>query len=265
MAVRKWIGGTDNTHDETANWEGGTAAATGDIMLVGSFSTGDYLTAPGSAVALAGLYVQPGCRINIGASGSAIGSNLSVDNGTNAMLRIAGSGNVFIAGSTDITSVERAGGGIVSLTGGTCGRLIVQDGYFQLGSSATATATYLYGGKSLLLGTAATLDVLGGEHETRSNLTLARLAGGALKAINAVTATDIIQYGGRLLWESSGAITTLYGHGGVEDSSASKSSITITTLYRNARAFKILETPPGVDVNIGTEVPLGGSRDQLAA
>jgi len=243
MAIKRWIG-TDGSYSTNGNWSAANVPVNADTVRLGP-DRGTSITSGlnQSAVDLAAFYVDDGFGYDIA---SAV-ANLQI---STAIFRYAGLGQAFIdLGSTAVSPVVDStgsadegenglyliGSGIAVLTinGGDVG-VAAQPGdtatvttlrvngtasKVDVGAGTSLTNLGVYGGRVLLRAAGTTVNVYGGELNTRE--------------IGAITTLNI--YGGRVISESTGTITTVNLYGGILDMSTSNIPRTITTMNQHAR------------------------------
>lgn len=208
-------------------------------------SAGDTLIFPGgnqtitagftglSAIALAAVYVMPGCAISV-ASGQSL--TLDVSSGS-AVFQYAGVGGEFnvTAGTGGIDSLQvNSSVGRFNLVGGTTAIAGAFGGQLFVGGSAVVTT--LYGANSFIdiqaNGTAITLmDIQASTVNVRRTVTTAQLTGNStLITLDAAAITTANVNGATLNYRSYGTLGTCNLRAGVLTPAGALGNPTITTL-----------------------------------
>ena len=244
MATRTWTGTAgDNDWSNTANWdEGSVPVSSDDVYIVsGSESIDGY---DASAVTLDSLVVGSQYTGTIGSSGAKLQiSSTDVDFSGKGVTYLEGDFGTFtvLDTTTGSTALNISAGGSDDIT---TLRILGGSGNINLAASCDLTTIEQIGADGVTLSIAASVDLTGASLTMDSGIVEMGQAvptivvfGGELKStIDSGTITSIDQYGGKIRWSptASCTITTLTVYAGKFDSSNSTAPtfvITNTTLH----------------------------------
>jgi hypothetical protein len=226
-------GGLDTIWTTAANWSADTALVSTDTGIVPAFTSDagsgipDIVGVDDSAVLLAAVYIEPGCEFKIGTRilNLYIDTDLFVYEGNGlCYFKIDNCAEFQILnGTTGDTGIDSYGfhldgtnaSGVLNIDPGasnTVGVAAVGDTSAQF-SSITVESGIVTIGRAV---TNATAYLNGGTVEYGSDVTTMNMNNGTA-TITANNPTTLNMNGGRLYYNSTDAITTLNGRGGVLD------------------------------------------------
>ena len=152
LSGRTWIGGTGANLATAANWSGGTAPQSGDILVLPVSTTASFVNGLPATITLHGIVVQSGTVSISGNSFATDSTGLTVSVAAGAALQLG----VAITGPG---ALRQTGGGTLTLqsAGSFSGGLTVAGGTVVAASPAS-----LPSGSSFNVGSGGTLVLLGG-------------------------------------------------------------------------------------------------------
>lgn len=210
MAVRTWLSTSANL-TSTAAWSGATVPVAGDYVRWPKEAT----LAPTSnlnglaAVALAGWYVEDGCQIPFGSSGSPI--HIDADE-----IIWFGDGPTYVqhtgtGGTNQVVYSPVAESGMLVLSGNDLQRIIVASGNLILSHASYAVNQLIVCKNPVGLGPRVTIE----SSATLSGFTWQN--GGTIIDSSSGTLADLVLMGGEYLKSGAGAVTSVYQHAGYLD------------------------------------------------
>ena len=245
MATTIWTGTTDGDFTDDTNWSGSSPANTNTVLFRDGASNGctSALQTGSNGETYPKLSISRGYTYDFGASGAANYLDATL---TELSCEWGGNGTAYFDGAITNGVIDCYGSGLVKCQSDlTSGDLSIRAGRVQFESAAdlesadiricpragasTPPRVTIDSGATT---TTSTITVGGGELVSAQALVNLLIYGGVVKVTGTATIATVRMYGGTLLWDSSGTITTAYVGGNATLATTEYlREKTLTTLY----------------------------------